>query len=107
MLVSINIGLSIFSLPQESADGFEYSHSPSKNSTNKNIEYNSMSEVKTTISLPPGLAKQAQEQIQAGWFPDINSLVVEALRRYLETHRNELMERFIREDVEWGLHGNE
>ncbi len=66
-----------------------------------------MSEVKTTISLPSGLAKQAQEQIQAGWFPDINSLVIEALRRFLETHRDELMERFIREDVEWGLHGDE
>ena len=66
-----------------------------------------MSEVKTTISLPSSLAKQAQEQIKAGWFPDINSLVVEALRRYLETHRDELMERFIREDVEWGLHGDE
>jgi len=65
-----------------------------------------MSEVKTTISLPSWL-QQAQEQIQAGWFPDINSLVVEALRRYLETHRDELMEHFIREDVEWGLHGNE
>ena len=66
-----------------------------------------MSEVKTTISLPSGLAKKAQEQIQAGWFPDINSLVIEALRRYLETHRDELMESFIREDVEWGLHGDE
>ncbi len=66
-----------------------------------------MSEVKTTISLPPGLAKQAQEQIQAGWFPDINSLVVEALRRYLETHRDELMECFIREDVDCGLYRDE
>ncbi|MHC1686807.1 MAG: CopG family transcriptional regulator [Methanothrix sp.] len=66
-----------------------------------------MSEVKTTISLPTGLARQIQEQIQAGWFPDMNSLVVEALRRYLETHRDELMERFIREDVEWGLQGDD
>ena len=66
-----------------------------------------MSEVKTTISLPSGLAKQAQEQIQAGWFPDINSLVIEALRRYLETHQDELKERFVREEVEWGLHGDE
>lgn len=66
-----------------------------------------MSEVKTTISLPSGLAKQAQEQIQAGWFPDINSLVIEALRRYLESHRDELMESFILEDVECGLHGDE
>jgi hypothetical protein len=31
-------------------------------------------------------------------------LIAEALRRFLDTHRAELMERFIREDVEWGLH---
>jgi Arc/MetJ-type ribon-helix-helix transcriptional regulator len=46
-----------------------------------------MSEVKTTISLPSGLAKQAQEQVQAGWFPDTNSLVIEILYyqlKYLE-----------------------
>jgi len=48
-----------------------------------------MSQVKTTISLPSCLAKQVQEQIQAGWFPDINSLVVEALRALLETHRDD------------------
>jgi predicted nucleic acid-binding protein len=31
----------------------------------------------------------------------------EALRRFLDVHRPELLERFIREDVEWGLHGEE
>jgi len=66
-----------------------------------------MSEVETTISLPVGLARQVQEQIRAGWFQDVNSLVIEALRRYLETHHDELMERFIREDVKWGLHSDE
>jgi len=29
------------------------------------------------------------------------------LRRFVESHRTELMERFIREDVAWGLHGDE
>lgn len=66
-----------------------------------------MPDVETTILLPAGLAKQVEEQIRAGWFSDANSLVTEALRRYLDTHRVELMERFIREDVEWGLHGDE
>ena len=27
------------------------------------------------------------------------------LRRYLESHSAELAEKFIREDVQWGLHG--
>jgi Arc/MetJ-type ribon-helix-helix transcriptional regulator len=35
-----------------------------------------MSEVKTTISLPAGLAKQIEEQVQAGGFLDVNSVVI-------------------------------
>lgn len=66
-----------------------------------------MSEVKATVSLPVALAQQVLEQIQAGWFPDLDSVVVEALRRYLESHRDELMEQFIRKDLEWGLKGND
>jgi hypothetical protein len=30
--------------------------------------------------------------------------MLNALRRFVESHRAELMERFIREDVDWGLH---
>jgi hypothetical protein len=33
--------------------------------------------------------------------------MVNALRRFLETHRPELMEHYIREDVEWELHGKD
>jgi hypothetical protein len=30
-----------------------------------------------------------------------------ALRKSLNSHRPELLERFIREDVDWGLHGGQ
>lgn len=66
-----------------------------------------MQKTVTTINLPPRMAEQVETLIQAGWFSDINALVIEALRRYLESHRLELMEDFIRRDVEWGLHGND
>jgi hypothetical protein len=33
-----------------------------------------------------------QAQVKAGWFPDLNSLVGEAVRRYLETHDGDLKE---------------
>lgn len=62
---------------------------------------------KATITLPPKLAEQAESFVQAGWVPDLNTLVVEALRRYLESHREELSERFVWQDVEWGLRGND
>jgi Arc/MetJ-type ribon-helix-helix transcriptional regulator len=41
-----------------------------------------MSELKAEISLPKRLAEDMQAQVKAGWFPDLNSLVVEAVRRY-------------------------
>ncbi len=60
-----------------------------------------MSELKAEISLPKRLAEDVQDQVKAGWFPDLNSLVVEAVRRYLETHHGELKEQFIRQDAAW------
>ena len=36
--------------------------------------------------------------IDSGWFQDENSVIAEALRRFLETHKPELMEKFIKED---------
>ena len=66
-----------------------------------------MSELKAEISLPKSLAEDVQSQVKAGWFPDLNSLVVEAVRRYLETHPGELKEQFICQDVAWGLQGDD
>ena len=31
----------------------------------------------------------------------------EAIRRYVDSHRPDLMEKFIRDDIEWGLQGND
>jgi len=66
-----------------------------------------MSELTINIKLPPRMADQIEQLVQDGWVSDFNSLVVEALRRYIETHQVELNERFIMDDVEWGLKGNE
>lgn len=63
----------------------------------------------TTVQfeLPVRLVAQAQKLVEAGWFRTFDELFQEALRRFLESHRAELMEEFIRQDVEWGLHGDE
>ena len=63
----------------------------------------------TTVqaSLPTRLLALVESLIREGWFQDMDDLVTDALRRLLDTHRPELMERYIREDVEWGLHGKE
>ena len=66
-----------------------------------------MSNTLTSVQLPPKLEQQVNVFLKDGWFFDMDTLIVEALRRYLETHKFNLMERFIMEDVEWGLHGDE
>ena len=43
--------------------------------------------------------------VEEGWFPNRGEIVQEALRRFLDAHRPELLEKFVREDVEWGLRG--
>jgi len=57
--------------------------------------------------LPEQLYKKVQSLVKEGWFRDEDVVLAEATRRFLETHESELMEKFIREDVEWGLHGEE
>jgi Arc/MetJ-type ribon-helix-helix transcriptional regulator len=59
------------------------------------------------MTLPPRVHQQMNTLVAEGWFRDERDLVNEAIRRYLESHQPELMERFIREDVEWGLYGRD
>ncbi len=63
----------------------------------------------TTVQaqIPTRLLLEMEALVKAGWFRDINDLFLEALRRYLDTHRPELIERFVRTDVEWGLRGRD
>jgi Arc/MetJ-type ribon-helix-helix transcriptional regulator len=64
-----------------------------------------MATIQTDV--PVRLLTEMQMLVEAGWFRDLDDLMLDALRRFVESHRAELMERFIREDVEWGLHGDE
>ena len=64
-----------------------------------------MKTVKTEI--PENLYRGAVALAKEGWFRDENEVFSEAIRRFLESHQSELMAEFIREDVEWGLHGQD
>lgn len=57
--------------------------------------------------IPEELYKEAALLIKEGWFRNEGELFSEALRRFLGAHRPDLMEKFIRDDVEWGLHGHD
>jgi Arc/MetJ-type ribon-helix-helix transcriptional regulator len=55
--------------------------------------------------IPNLLYCQMDRLVKQGWFLSREDVIEQALRRFLESHRPELMEQFIREDVAWGLHG--
>jgi Arc/MetJ-type ribon-helix-helix transcriptional regulator len=63
----------------------------------------------TTIQaeLPAELVSRARAFVSDGWMSNLDELLAEALRRYLESHSSELTETFLREDAQWGLHGGE
>lgn len=55
--------------------------------------------------IPDQLIQQAQYLVQQGWMTNMDELVAEAMRRYLESHREAMAEQCIRDDVDWGLRG--
>ena len=59
------------------------------------------------MEVPEYLYKHAIVLVKEGWFRDEKEVFSEAIRRFLDSHRPELMEKFILDDVEWGLHGHE
>ena len=54
--------------------------------------------------VPEQLYKAAINMVKEGWFRDEKDLFSEAIRRFLDSHSTDLMEKYILEDVEWGLH---
>lgn len=57
--------------------------------------------------VPDRLWQQAQAMVEQGGFTNIESLVAESLRRYIDSHQQVLTDEFVRGDVEWGLNGRE
>jgi len=57
--------------------------------------------------VPDKLYEKIMALIDEGWYNDEKDIINEALRRFLDTHKPEIMEKFIREDVDWGLRGND
>ncbi len=57
--------------------------------------------------IPDQLLEQAQYLVQQGWAANMDALIAESMRRYLESHREVMTEQFVRDDVDWGLHGQD
>jgi Arc/MetJ-type ribon-helix-helix transcriptional regulator len=57
--------------------------------------------------LPDKLYEQVKNLVSGGWFNSESEVIAEAVRRFLEAHAPELIEQFVKEDVEWGLRGTD
>lgn len=70
-----------------------------------------MEHVKTTVKIhtemPSQLLDEAQLLVDDGWYRNIDEILFDALRRFLESHRTKLVDEFIQQDVKWGLYGHE
>ena len=57
---------------------------------------------------PPSFkARVALEAIKEQKTSAEKEIFSEAIRRFLDTHQSKLMDKFIRDNVKWGLLGNE
>jgi metal-responsive CopG/Arc/MetJ family transcriptional regulator len=59
------------------------------------------------IECPDKLLEGLDRLVRDGWGENPSQAVIEALRRFLRSHRPDLIEAQVRDDVEWGLHGND
>lgn len=60
---------------------------------------------RVTTEVPDKLFREMEALVHEGWFRDPAEIATLALRRFLASHRPELMEKHILDDVEWGLRG--
>jgi len=60
-----------------------------------------------TIECPDDLAQRLEALVRAGWVPSEQQAMIEALRRFLASHRPEISKSQVRTDVGWGLHDSE
>lgn len=63
--------------------------------------------VTLSARVPRQLLAEIEALVGAGWYRDLDDVVLDALRRHAESHREALVEGFVREDVDWGLRGSD
>ncbi len=55
--------------------------------------------------IPDQIYRQMEILVKQGWFRSQEDVIDQALRRFLAAQRPELLEKILRDDVQWGLHG--
>ncbi len=55
------------------------------------------------VSLPDKLAIEVENYVKKGWFTDAQEVVRASLQEFIRRNRIKLMEKFMKEDIEWAL----
>jgi Arc/MetJ-type ribon-helix-helix transcriptional regulator len=55
------------------------------------------------VSLPDKLAIEVENYVKKGWFTDAQEVVRASLQEFIRHNRLKLMEKFMKEDIEWAL----
>ena len=55
------------------------------------------------VELPDKLAAEIEAYVQAGWFGSEAEVIRAAVADFVRRRRVELLERFMRDDIEWSL----
>jgi len=55
------------------------------------------------VELPDRLAAEIEAYVQAGWFGSEAEVIRAAVADFVRRRRVELLERFMRDDIEWAL----
>lgn len=55
------------------------------------------------IELPDKLAAEIEAYVRAGWFASEGEVIRAAVTDFVRRHRIELLDRFMRDDIEWAL----
>jgi Arc/MetJ-type ribon-helix-helix transcriptional regulator len=55
------------------------------------------------VELPDKLAAEIEAYVQAGWFESEAEVIRAAVADFVRRRRVELLDRFMRDDIEWAL----
>ena len=66
-----------------------------------------IAKVPVETQFPKELVAEARVFVNDGWAANLDELLADSLRRYLDSHAPALSEELIRQDVDWGLHGSD
>jgi metal-responsive CopG/Arc/MetJ family transcriptional regulator len=59
------------------------------------------------VNCPDELAAELDRLVAEGWEDSPPDAIVEAIRRYVRLRQPEILEKQLKADIAWGLHGRE